>query len=188
MSGQQWRLAEKKRVCRVAPAHVQGLAANLAQYVHSSDKLWLEPPHAPMVFDEGRLVNLAAAVHLHCGASVCRELHLKCAWERPIEAAKIPEVSSGTQASVPDWCPAKICEDVDSVSTAASSGSEWPETSHRQGQVDEAEQGGYETPNPPWPHSLAPLPCAALNSDTTCPRFAYAVDGDLLKLLSEFEW
>jgi len=205
MSGRRWRLAEKKRVCRLVSAHVQGISANLAQYVFSAEKVCLEPPYAPIVFVKGHPVDLAAAVEAFCDVSVSQHMHLNCAREVKVDAAKQNcEIPSALSTSVLVCC-LSDSEDVDAVSTAASSASDYFEISRRSDEevdgtdpvcwLQNTKQSKFQAPEPPWPHALLSRPrnnfkCShSLHTSMTehvSPLWAREVDGELLNLVSGF--
>uniref|UniRef100_A0A6T9HNP2 RRM domain-containing protein n=1 Tax=Noctiluca scintillans TaxID=2966 RepID=A0A6T9HNP2_NOCSC len=205
MSGRRWRLAEKKRVCRVVSAHVQGISANLAQYVFSAEKVCLEPPYAPIVFVKGHPVDLAAAVHAFCDVSVSQHMHLNCAREVKIDAAKLNWKIPSAMSTSALKCSLSDSEDVDAVSTAASSASDYFEISRRSDEntdgtdpvcwLQNTKQSKFQAPEPPWPHALMSQPrnnfkCGhSLHTSMTRhvgPKWAREVDGELLTLFSEF--
>jgi hypothetical protein len=83
LSGHRWTLVQKKKCCIVAPARVQGLSENLAQFVRSSKEDRLQLGCTPMVFSEGRRISLTDAVKAFCDASVYQELQKKCVTHIP---------------------------------------------------------------------------------------------------------
>jgi len=77
LSGHRWSLVQKKKCCMVAPARVQGLSENLAEYVRSSKEDRLQEGCAPIVFWGSQRLNLTVAVKAFCDASVYQELQQK---------------------------------------------------------------------------------------------------------------
>jgi len=67
ISGGMWERTQK--TCRVATAFVQGLAENLAKYFAESG-IQEGHPHPPMVFHNGRRVELTQAVRQFCAAEM----------------------------------------------------------------------------------------------------------------------
>lgn len=69
LSGRSWTLVRTQKVCRVATAHVQGLAENLANYVASSG-IQENNPYGPVIFQNGRRLGLAEAARIFCTAEI----------------------------------------------------------------------------------------------------------------------
>lgn len=79
MSGQSWTSCKNSKQCRVVPARVQGVSANLEQYVQNlGGSRYLHSPYAPLVFSQGRRCGLMEAVKMYCGVSLYEEMRQKC--------------------------------------------------------------------------------------------------------------
>jgi len=67
MSGRSWTVARgKPKKCRIVPASLQGVAAQLQKYVLTAEESWLfHPPYAPLVFSEGKRIGLSEAIQLY---------------------------------------------------------------------------------------------------------------------------
>jgi len=65
LSGRQWRLADSSKCCRIAAAHVQGLAANLVHYRDVANMPEARR-HAPIVMLNGTLADYEDAVRRFC--------------------------------------------------------------------------------------------------------------------------
>merc|ERR1719383_1408220 len=89
MSGRRWSLAKTKKRCRIAPARVQGISANLALFVRSSEEDRTQEPYAPTVFFNGRRLEFTEAVQMHCDPDVLFEVRRK----RAQECSDEPDVS-----------------------------------------------------------------------------------------------
>lgn len=100
MSGQSWMSCKNSKTCRVVPARLQGVSANLEQYVRNlGGSRFLHSPHAPLAFHKGQRCDLMKAVRMHCGISLYEEMRQKClfdwegSWESAAPGAKLPVVS-----------------------------------------------------------------------------------------------
>lgn len=57
LSGQTWSLVETQKRCRIVPAHVQGIAANLSNYLSACPKDQ-DAAFAPLLFNRGQRLDL----------------------------------------------------------------------------------------------------------------------------------
>uniref|UniRef100_A0A7S1APM5 Mei2-like C-terminal RNA recognition motif domain-containing protein n=1 Tax=Noctiluca scintillans TaxID=2966 RepID=A0A7S1APM5_NOCSC len=98
VSGHRWSLATaNKKCCRIAPAHVQGISANLALFVNSSEEDRTQEPYAPIVFSHGRRLEFTEAVQMHCDPDVLFEVRRK----RMLGCSEEPNMS--VRDSLPDF-------------------------------------------------------------------------------------
>jgi len=77
MSGHRWGLTKTKKCCKIAVARVQGISANLALFVRSSEEHGTREDHEPIVFSNGRRLEFMEAVQMHCAAEVFFEFRRK---------------------------------------------------------------------------------------------------------------
>eukprot|EP00747_Dinoflagellata_sp_TGD_P193919 gnl/TRDRNA2_/TRDRNA2_60731_c0_seq1.p1 gnl/TRDRNA2_/TRDRNA2_60731_c0~~gnl/TRDRNA2_/TRDRNA2_60731_c0_seq1.p1 ORF type:complete len:591 (+),score=114.88 gnl/TRDRNA2_/TRDRNA2_60731_c0_seq1:55-1827(+) len=66
LSGMNWGLVRTLKCCRIAAAHVQGLAPNLAHYVASPSMQEDQHPHGPVVIHKGQRMDLEVAIKTFC--------------------------------------------------------------------------------------------------------------------------
>mmetsp|Transcript_73182 Transcript_73182/g.115401 ORF Transcript_73182/g.115401 Transcript_73182/m.115401 type:complete len:405 (-) Transcript_73182:240-1454(-) len=92
LSGRMWSLVRTMKTCRVATAHIQGLAENLANYVANSG-IQDDCPHAPTVFHNGKRLDLRLAVRLFCTGDML---------QRAAEAARASKLSMPEQDCAQD--------------------------------------------------------------------------------------
>mmetsp|Transcript_22722 Transcript_22722/g.59900 ORF Transcript_22722/g.59900 Transcript_22722/m.59900 type:complete len:260 (-) Transcript_22722:330-1109(-) len=78
MSGRSWSLTQKNKACVICDAHLQGISANLANFVLGNEKSRCLSLDVPMVFSRGQPLHLADAVREYCDEAVVREMWRKC--------------------------------------------------------------------------------------------------------------
>lgn len=76
MSGRSWTVARgKTKKCRIVPASLQGVAAQLSKYVLTAEESWLfHSPYAPLVFSEGKRIGLSEAIQIYVDPPIRDEL------------------------------------------------------------------------------------------------------------------
>jgi hypothetical protein len=130
LSGQSWTLARKRKCCEIRGAHLQGIPANLTQFVMNNDEVArFQPPYAPVVFSSGQPLNFIEAVRIYCEESVVRELRRKCgdpeARYRGAPAGRSGALSSLIRCSSDAvWLKMACVADHDLQSTSASASEE----------------------------------------------------------------
>jgi len=90
LSGKSWNFVHTTKMCRLATAHIQGIAENLANYVVNFG-IQDECQNAPNIFVDGKSVHLRLAVRLFCTSDML---------ERAAEAARTRKVDSEVASEV----------------------------------------------------------------------------------------
>jgi len=98
LSGQMWKRNQKP--CRVATAHVQGLAENLGKYIAESGNQEEGHPHPPLVFHNGRRMELTDAVRTFCTA----EMHHRAKQQQQVSrgSPNTRSVAGSQQSAAPN--------------------------------------------------------------------------------------
>lgn len=80
MSCRTWSSGRKHEVIRIVPARVQGVAANLREFVqNANDGRMFHPPFAPYVFSQGTRLELTEAIRMHFDSPLSEEMVQKVA-------------------------------------------------------------------------------------------------------------
>lgn len=102
MSGRSWTVARgKTKKCRIVPASLQGVAAQLSKYVLTAEESWLfHSPYAPLVFSEGKRIGLSEAIQIYVDPPIRDELlrryHAKL---RGCPGDTLPSLDPGTAST-----------------------------------------------------------------------------------------